>query len=156
VEQLDRAGQRRDGRVVLGALFGLTYALLRQVALTVSPHRVRFHPLLDQIGSAVVAAWVGWVGICFATFALHTAPLSRNFLKDGFVPEKQMLFGLAPDRLWLGFVHKVSGGGGWGANETDAQGNVTSAFDPTGEFMPKYASRRTYLETHPSAFAGDE
>jgi hypothetical protein len=141
--------------LVLGVLFALTYALLRQVALTLSMHRVRFHPLVDQIGSVVMAAWLGWIGVCFATFALHTSPLSRNFLGEGFQPEKQMFFGLAPDRQWLGFVNKVSNGGGWGANAAEADGTITSVFDPRGDFLPKYASRRKYLESHVSAFAGN-
>jgi hypothetical protein len=140
--------------LVLGILFAAAYFVLRTVTIAASRHRVRFHPLADQIGSIVLAGWIGWGAVCFVTFALHTSPLARNFLSEGFQPEKRMFFGLAPDRQWLGFVHKLSNGGSWGANQTDEEGNVTSAFDPRGEFMPKYASRRSYLEKHESAFAG--
>jgi hypothetical protein len=142
--------------IVLGSLFAVAYNVLKQVGLAISKHHVRFHPLVDQIGSVVMAGWLGWVAVCFVCFALHTSPMSRNFLGNSFQPEKRMFFGLAPDRQWLGFVHQLSNGGGWGTNDADAEGHITSAFDPEGEFMPKYASRRTYLEKQVSAFAGGE
>jgi hypothetical protein len=140
--------------IVLGALFGATYMVLKLAMSRVSRVQVRFHPLVDQIGGGIVALWLGWVGVCFVCFALHTSPLAKHFLSDNFQPEDSMFFGLAPDRLWLGFVHKVSNGGGWGRNDADEQGNIRSAFDPTGEFMLKYGSRRRYLEKHQSPFAG--
>ncbi len=139
--------------VTLGVLFALSYAALRKLTLLVSPYRVRFHPLLDQIGGGIMAAWIGWVGVCFICFALHTSPLSRTFLFDNFQPEQSMFFGTAPDRQWLAFAHKVSNGGGWGRNVTNEQGEVVSAFDPRAEYMLKYASRRKWLESQESAFA---
>jgi hypothetical protein len=49
--------------------------------------------------------------VCFTTAALHTAPLARNFMYEGFkVPPDRNFFGLAPDWQWLGFVRHVSGG----------------------------------------------
>lgn len=139
--------------LVLGVIFGLTYLVLSLVAAQLSKYQVRFHPLLDRIGSPLLALWIGWVTVCFVTFALHTSPLARNFLKESFQPEQRMFFGLAPDRQWLAFVTQLSDGGGWGTNETDETGRVTSAFDPQGVFMLKYASRRQWLEKHVSPFA---
>lgn len=139
--------------IVLGVLFALSYAVLRQLCLAVSKYRVRFHPLADQIGGTFMAVWTSWVAVCFICFAFHTAPMSRTFFFGSFDPEKPVFFGLGPDRLWLGFVHKVSNGGGWGRNQTDDQGQVLSRFDPQGDFMLKYASRRAYLEKHESPFA---
>lgn len=141
--------------MVLGILFAASYAVLRAIGLQISKHRVRFHPLVDQIGAGLLALASGFVVVGFVTFALHTAPLARHFL-GGFKPEEKMLFGLAPDRQWLGFVSRQSGGGSWGSNVTTDDGAVTSQFDPTGEFMLRYASRRTYLEKHPETFANPE
>ena len=138
--------------MVLGILFALSYAALRQLLLFASRYRVRFHPLADSIGGTLVAVWTSWVAVCFVCFALHTAPMSRIYLGGSFDPEQAMFFGTAPDRLWLGFVRKVSNGGGWGRNVTDDQGRVLSVFDPKGEYMLKYASRRAFLEKHESAF----
>lgn len=142
--------------MLLGVIFAVSFVVLSQVALLISKHQVRFHPLVDRIGSPLVALWIGWMLVCFVTFALHTSPLARNFLSNGFQPEQQMFFGLAPDRQWLGFVNKLSDGGSWGTNETDADDRVTSAFDPQGVFMIKYASRRQWLEKHVSPFAGGD
>jgi hypothetical protein len=139
--------------LVLGVLFALSFAVLRQLTIFASKYRVRFHPLADSIGGTVMAVWTAWVAICFICFALHTAPLSRVFFFGSFDPEKPAFFGTAPDRLWLGFVHKISNGGGWGRNQTDDQGRVLSRFDPQGDFMLKYASRRAYLEKQESTFA---
>jgi len=140
--------------VLLGVIFAVAYVALNQVALLISKHQIRFHPLVDQIGSPLVALWIGWVMVCFVMFSLHTSPLARNFLSSAFQPEQRMFFGLAPDRQWLGFVSQVSDGGSWGTNETNDEGRVTSEFDPSGVFMIKYASRRQWLEKHVSPFAG--
>ena len=44
--------------------------------------------------------------MAFLLTALHTAPLSREFM--GFKPERNNFFGMAPDRQWLGFVQYVT------------------------------------------------
>jgi hypothetical protein len=139
--------------IVLGVLFALFFAGLRQLSLLASRYRVRFHPLADSIGGGFMALWTTWVGICFICFAMHTAPMSRVYVGGNFNPEQEMFFGTAPDRLWLGFVRNISDGGGWGRNQTDDQGRVLSMFDPQGDFMLKYASRRAWLEKHESPFA---
>lgn len=140
--------------LLLGVIFAVVYLVLNQLAVLISKHQVRFHPLVDRIGSPLVSLWIGWVLVCFVMFALHTSPLARNFLSNSFQPEQRMFFGLAPDRQWLGFITKVSDGGSWGTNETNEDGAVSSAFDPTGVFMIKYASRRQWLQKHVSPFAG--
>lgn len=141
--------------MLLGIIFAVVFVLLNLIGTLISKHQVRFHPLVDRIGSPIVALWIGWVTVCFVTFALHTSPLARNFLSDGFQPEQRMFFGLAPDRQWLGFVTKLSDGGSWGTNERGDDGQVTSVFDPKGVFLIKYASRRQWLEKHVSPFASE-
>jgi hypothetical protein len=122
----------------LWAIFGGCLVIFRELTSFISPVKVRFLKLADRIGSAVLSAWIGWVMVCFTLMTLHTAPLARNFMFDGFQPEEHMIFGLAPDRQWLGFVQKESMGAFSCAEE--------SIFDPNAEFMPKYATRRTQLQ----------
>lgn len=133
-----------------GVLFGATYFVLRIITGQLSRYRVRFHPLADNIGGVVVGLWIGWTAICFICFMLHLAPLTRNFLDGSFDPEQKLFFGLAPDRRWLGFMQLQSNNGGLGRNVVDADGNVTSMFDPSGEFIVKYTSRRAWLHEQPS------
>jgi uncharacterized membrane protein required for colicin V production len=138
--------------MVFGAMFGAVYAALRYIGLQVSQHTVRFHPIADQIGGGLLSLATGWVLVCLIVFAMHMSPMSRVYFFEGFQPEKEMFFGLAPDRNWLGFVSRQSTGS-LGSNVVDAEGNVTSQFDPKGDFMLRYASRRTYLEKRNDAFA---
>lgn len=140
--------------VAFGLIFAAAFFLLRTLTLAVAPLRVKFEPRVDRYGGALVAAWTGWVAVCIISFAMHVAPMSRVYVGGSFDPEQPIFFGFAPDRLWLGFAQKISNGGGWGTNETDAEGNVTSMFDRDGDFAIKYASRRKYLEKQVSPFFG--
>ena len=94
--------------VTIWGLFIVVVSLMRLASDSLSRYRVRFPKLLDVIGGYFFAAWVGWMMICFTTFTLHTAPLAKNFMSGGFKPEERMLFHLAPDRQWLGFMQKMS------------------------------------------------
>jgi hypothetical protein len=119
-----------------GVIFGLAYALLRFIAARSSQYRVRYHPVLDNTASVLLALATGWVTLCLVAFALHMAPLSRVFLFNTFDPEQPAFFGTAPDRLWLGFAQRQSMG-------PLAGGKV---FDEEGEYLLKYSSRRAWYE----------
>jgi hypothetical protein len=86
--------------------------------------------------------------VCFTMVTLHTAPLSRNFLFGGFKSStsEKMILGLAPDRQWLGFVQKESMGAFSQSATPEEREREKYVFDPHGEFMPKYATRRANLE----------
>jgi len=143
----------------LFVLFGVIFRLLTDFASRV---KVRFLKLANQIGSAFFAFWIGWVMVCFTMFSLHLAPLAREPFAGGFQPEKRMFLGLAPDRLWLGFVQKVSRGQfcrrlseeeikkkAYGSREEDAEWEERLAvFDRNGGLLPTYATRRAKLEGH--------
>ena len=90
---------------------------------------------VEKVGGPLMAVWVGWVMVCFATMTFHTAPLSRNFLGFQEQPDTKMLFGLAPDRLWLAWMHRESRG------SLSRMGHP-NPFDPRGEFILKYGNRR--------------
>jgi len=126
-------------------VFALSVTVLRVVTEQLSKVKVRFMKIADQIGSVVLACWVGWVMVCFTAATLHTAPLAKNFMFGGFQPEERMLKGLAPDRQWLGFTQQISLGA-FKRSDTERDVNERYAFDSKSEFMPKYNARRSDLE----------
>lgn len=130
----------------LGLVFTLSYVLLRTIGTKLSRFRVRFHPPVDNFAGVFVAACTAWTAVMFVCFAMHLAPLSRNFLSGSFDPEQKMFFGLEPDRKWLGFMQKLSNDGAWGRNVPGEAGTAATTFDPKSEFMLKYASRRDWLD----------
>jgi hypothetical protein len=79
----------------------------------------------------------------FTMTTLHMAPLSRNFLFGAWQPEptSKMVFGLAPDRQWLGFCYAMTHGGslasGYATKDPDVYG-----FDSRGDFVLRYGYRR--------------
>jgi hypothetical protein len=124
-------------------VFCVAYVVLGILTDVVSRVRVRFKKPVDMPGGAFLGAWTAWVMVCFTTMTLHTAPLDRNFLGDfQKKPETRMLFGFAPDRLWLGYTHKQSLGG----LSRSKGGDAMEEFDPTGDFIFKYSERRYRLE----------
>jgi len=143
----------------LFVLFAVIFRLLTDFASRV---KVRFMKLADRIGSTLFALWIGWVMVCFTMFSIHLAPVAREPFAGGFQPEERMFLGFAPDRLWLGFVQKVSRGQfcrglseeeiqkkAYGTREDDADWEERLAvFDRNGELLPKYATRRASLEGH--------
>lgn len=127
--------------IALWLCFVLFMVVFRAATTLLSRVKVRFLKIADQIGGVFFAACVGWVMICFLMTSLHTAPLARNFFGGAFRPEATSKFLVfAPDRVWLGFTQKVS-------MQAFSRGD-DHVFDPNGEFMIKYASRRSELEKH--------
>jgi hypothetical protein len=136
--------------LALWALFAMFFSVLRVLTDAVSRVKVRFLTLADHVGSALLAACIGWVMVCFTTMSLHTAPLARNFLAGSFNPQNpRMLFGLVgPDRQWLGFTQKMSRGAFCRSSSESDWKAEKYVFDPRGEFIPKYATRRANLEAN--------
>ena len=94
----------------LWLLFSVFLLIFRETTDRVSRVNVRFLKLADRIGGVVLSLWIGYVMVCFTMMTLHTAPLSRNFLFEGFSTQTdaRMFFGItAPDRDWLGFTQKM-------------------------------------------------
>ena len=109
---------------------------------------MRFPSIAETIGGLLLSAWTGWVMVCFLMMTLHTAPLARNPMDGAFQPEKEAMFlGMAaPDRQWLGFTQRMSLGA-FCRSGTEKGVNEKTVFDPKGQFMPKYATRRADLES---------
>ncbi len=136
----------------LWAIFAFSFGILCEVTNRISQVKVRFLKIADRVGSGVLALWIGWVMVCFTMMTLHTAPLSREFLFKGFQPEERMVFGLAPDRQWLGFTQKMSMGAFSRSATPDEWARGKYVFDPKGEFLPKYATRRAQLQENITKF----
>lgn len=129
----------------LWGLFALFLAVMRMLTDHVSRVKVRFKMAADYIGGGFFALWIGCVMVCFTMMTLHTAPLCRNFLYQGFQPEQRMIMGLAPDRKWLGFVQKMSRYNFCRSAAPEEVLERKYVFDRDFEFMHKYATRRTGL-----------
>lgn len=122
-------------------IFSLSILILSTATNGVSKHRVRFVKQVENPGGWFLAILNAWVMLCFITMTLHLAPLSRGFFFGGFKAEEKMLFGMAPDRQWLGFMQNASRGAfsRLVGEEDDEEKYV---FDPQALFLIKYASRR--------------
>jgi len=122
-------------------IFIISMIVLRTITDAASKVKVRFFPPVEKVGGILMACWVGWIVVCFTTMALHTAPLARSFLGGSFQPEAdaRMLFGLGPDRMWLGWVHRESKG-------SLCRLNDIAPFDARGEFILRYGDRRAEFE----------
>jgi len=127
--------------LALWLIFGVTALVLRVFTDYMSKVKVRFFMPVEKAGGILMALWVSWIVLCFATMTLHTAPLARNFLGGGFQPEpdSKMLFGLGPDRVWLGWMHRESKG-------TLSRFDRMAAFDHNGSFILRYGDRRKNFE----------
>jgi len=124
--------------IVLWALFALSLFVLRVFTDAASKYKMKFIKPVDAIGGLGFSLATGWVVVAFMMMTFHTAPLAREFLGGAFDPEKQMFFGMAPDRHWLGFVQRLSNGSYRPLNA----GETYPGFDPGAEFMIKYGARR--------------
>ena len=126
--------------VAIWLLFGFAMVALRFATDYMSQVKVRFFMPVERAGGIIMAIWVAWIAVCFTLATFHTAPLARNFL-GGFQeePDSRMFFGLAPDRVWLGWVHRES-------ETTLARFGNPRVFDEKGEFIIRYSNRRGEFE----------
>jgi hypothetical protein len=133
----------------LWIIFCISLIVFRLASNAISRVKVRFLMIVDRAGSAVFALLVGWVLVCFTTASLHTAPLAEKFMWGGFDQNKRMLFGLAPDRQWLGLMKLASRAGFSRGQE----------FDPNSDFPARYGAVRSAVESGgsiPSRSGGQE
>lgn len=131
----------------LWGLFAAILAAMQFVTDKVSHIQVRFRKPVEAVGGPFFAVWIAWVMVCFTTFSLHVAPMSRTFLADAFepAPDAKMFFGFAPDQQWLAFMHTMSLDGAWGKSRKSGD-TQTDVFDPNADFIFKYAASRQRYE----------
>ena len=129
--------------LVLWGIFFVAFTVFRAFTDAISKYRVRFKLPVEQAGRVIFAAATGWVLVCLALMTLHTAPLARTSFRGSFQQEplSNNFLGMAPDRMWLGFVQSRS----MGALSSDPP----VVFDPQSEFIMKYGSRRENFSKEP-------
>lgn len=117
-------------------LFFIGIVVTRVATGLISRSQVRFMPPIEQTGRVISVLLIGWIFVCFTLATLHTAPLARTAVRGTFQekPMSNNFLGLAPDRMWLGFVQHRSKG----ALST----NPPTVFDEKAEFIFKYGERR--------------
>jgi hypothetical protein len=156
-EPLSDVGESQDASftflfdfVMLWMVFFFTFGFLRLITDMLSKTRVKFDLPIEMAGRSILAIWCGWLMVCFTAFSLMMAPLnSESPLGAWETPRMGSFLGMAPERLWLGFIHSRSRGAlsrgkiedGPDAHPDDESLNV-EAFDPFGEFPIKYHERR--------------
>ena len=126
-------------------IFFLCVAVMRAATAFLSRTQVRFIPPIEQAGRVISVFLIGWIMVCFTLTTLHTAPLARTAIRGSFQPTPMAnnFLGLAPDRMWLGYVQHRS---------QNALSNTTpQVFDPDGDYIFKYGERRRKFSELPTA-----
>ncbi len=126
--------------LALWAVFVVVLVVLRVLTDMVCRVKVRFLKMANQIGSVIFACLVALVMVCFTTFTLHTAPLSKNFMYGAFEPDEGVVWGWAPDQWWITFARSVSRGA--------FRWPEVNRFDHHGDFVGRYGERRAQIEKH--------
>ena len=133
----------------LWGLFALFMIVFREITDRVSRVNVRFLKIADQVGGGLLAAWIGWVVVCFTLTTFHAAPLGKNFLFGAFRPGENMFLGMAaPDLEWLGFTKRMSEGAFCRPATAEQVQQQEFVFDPKCEFVSKQSERRTKVEAY--------
>ena len=135
--------------LALWFVFFLAYILLRGITDALSKTRVKFSPPVETAGSIISVIMIGWIMVCFTLSTLHTAPLARTAIKGSFQaePMSNNFLGMAPDRMWLGFVQHRS--------KNAFSNNPPVVFDERGEYIFKYGGRREKFSQQPNVRVGD-
>jgi hypothetical protein len=126
--------------VVIQGLFCLFLLLFRDVTDRLSRTRVRFRKPVELVAGPLIAVITAWVMVGFTAATLHTAFVPRSFIQSS--PDARLFFGLGPDRWWLSWMRAATAHGPFGSAE--------QAFDPEGDFIDRYATRRKLLEKQES------
>jgi uncharacterized membrane protein required for colicin V production len=129
--------------VAIWAIFCGSLLIMRAVTDLLSNVKVRFRGPVNKIGGIFFACWTAWVVVCFTSMTMHMAPLARNSMGFQETPETNNLY-IGPDRLWLGFVQRLSLHSLGRSGPTGQP--YAYAFDPRGEFILKYGARRALFE----------
>lgn len=69
---------------VLWLVFALVVGLLKLLAGRLSRNRVNFPDQVDNFGGAALAAFTGYVMLCFAMSTFHAAPLGYDLLSSAY------------------------------------------------------------------------
>ncbi|MDP6443039.1 MAG: hypothetical protein QGG36_32085 [Pirellulaceae bacterium] len=97
--------------LIMWGLFAISLILFRLISEFASLERVKFIMPIEMAGRTILAIWLAWIVICFTTMTLHTAPVQSTPFGGAFASSNAGVFlGMAPDRLWVGFMRSRSTG----------------------------------------------
>lgn len=134
--------------IMLWALFAFSFIILRLITQSLSDHDVYFIKPVDLAGRAILGIWAGWVFVCFAAFAMLTAPIGAQPLGAWDSPDAKSFLVFSPERMWMAFAQSRSMGAL--ANSTHKPDDLlpedietgAQVFDSKGIFPYKYYARR--------------
>jgi hypothetical protein len=143
--------------IALWGLFALSFGVLRAMTDMLSRTRVAFDFWVETVGRSLTAVWIAWLFVGFICATMHTAPLGESPMGFQRTPQSGNFLGMAPDRLWLGFMQSRSRGAlsrgesdptklSRRTEDKDAQVRI---FDPDGRFILKYHQRRLNFQDEP-------
>ncbi len=145
--------------IALWGLFAIAFGLLRVITDMLSRTRVAFDFWVEMVGRSITAIWIAWLFVGFTIATMHSAPLSESPLGFQRTPQSGNFLGMAPDRLWLGFMQSRSRGALSRGESDPAQLNRYSraedknaqvrVFDPDSRFILKYHQRRVNFQDEP-------
>jgi len=92
--------------IAFWSIFSLVVFALRTVGEQLLPTYAELSPPVYQGARWVFSVLTAYAFVAITCTSLHIAPLPREFL--GFSGESHHLFGLGPDRQWLGMTQYVS------------------------------------------------
>ena len=117
-------------------IFFLSFILLRGATDQTSKYRVKFIMPIEQAGRVISVVLIGWIMVCLTLTSLHTAPLARTAVRGSFQaePMSNNFLGLAPDRMFLGFIQHRS--------QNALSNSPATPFDKEGDYVYKYGGRR--------------
>lgn len=123
-------------------IFFLSYIVLRAATDGLSRTQVKFKMPVEQAGRVISVFLIGWLMVCFTLATMHMSPLARTAIRGEFQPEPMAnnFLGMAPDRMWLGYVQHRS--------KNALSSSPTVVFDPESEFIFKYGGRREQFSKH--------
>jgi hypothetical protein len=133
--------------IMLWSLFAFSFIVLRLITQSLSDYDVHFIKPVDLAGRAILGIWAGWVFVCFAAFAMVTAPIGAQPLGAWDSPEAKSFLMFSPERMWMAFAQSRSAGALANSNSgaelhpDDAQTGA-QVFDSFGVFPYKYYARR--------------
>ena len=122
------------------AIFSISYLLLRVLTDQASHCFVRFPGVFDRYIGLGVGFLTGFLFLSFTLFAMHTAPLQKDYW--GFNSKPATPLG----SFWGGFVSVVS----------DGSLSSGTSFGKSSDYYSRYAQRRDNLGAYIASQSGDK
>ena len=140
--------------VALWGIFFLTFIILRSATDLLSRYKLQLPMWLEYTLRGVLGFWLATGFFFFSMFSLHLAPLPPTAFQTNV---QDSTLGFGPDRMWMAFIQSRSRGalaesknamfvGQYDLQDHPDDTELNSrVFDPYGQFISRYHSRRENL-----------